>query len=401
MIQTGQVPTYLNPQQQQQLQQMYMKQTQQQQVQACSANTAQPLNTSTTMTASSLTETAMTQPTVTMSVSSANQYEHHNGVDQQITGETSNHPLSATYTAGSTTLTLSEVSSIPPVSGDSQLVSSQCLKPLSVNTKQEPSSMEIDEQGKILLNAKSEVSLNGRSVSAELMDAITTQESSSFTPSSLELTVSTTSASQTTSDIAVSHDMLSGSSTNFNPSSVLTGSSDPTLGSGVVSSNLEAVTVPLAPSSTGVSISPFSSPSYAVSPTPKLTPHSSFSPITTQPLTINPVSSCLSPGSSLHGNPLLSPSLISPNPLHLSPSQNLSLLSPSGSKSLLSTEGQFPIPKISLLLDENAIPTLPKVPSPPLPTDKLSPATPSIFVSIHIINTLGCQIIFPSPPCAY
>lgn len=381
MIQTGQVPSYLNPQQQQQLQQMYLKQ-QQQQAQTCSAdtqNTAQLVNNTTTLSVGDSSDTLVTQPVLTMSVSSANQYEHHNGVEQQTACETSNQTLSSVFTTGPTTFAPSEVNSIP-VTGNSELSAGQCFKPLSVNMK-EPSSLEISDHNKMLLNDKQEVSLNGPSVSAELMEAITSQESSSFTSNSLELNVSTTSASQTTADIPVSHDLLASSSTNFNPSSVLTGSSDPTLSSGAeVSSNSEGVTLPAAPLSADVSISPFSSPSYTVSPTPKLASNS-FSPITSQPLSINPVSVCLSPGSGLHGSHLLSPSLISPNPLQLSPSQNLSLLSPSSSKSLLNNDGQIPIPKISLLLDENAIPTLPKVPSPPLPTDKLSPQTPSIFVS--------------------
>ena len=407
MIQTGQVPSYLNPQQQQQLQQMYLKQQQQQQAQAGSADAqsnGQSVNTSTALSVSGSTETAATsisqpsgaqqpQATATISVSSSqhsqsstNQYEQHNGIEQQQVGETSamhgqlsgNHPQSGALTMVSTSLTSSEISSVP-VSGISRSFSSESLKPLSINTNQEPSSMETDDQDKTLLNTQpvSELSMNGPSVSVELME-----DSSSFNQSSLQLNVSTTSTSQTT-DVQVSHDILSEPSSNFNPSSVLTGSSDPTLGSGAVSSNSEVVTVPSAPSSMGVSISPFSSPSYAVSPTPKFSNHSSFSPIATQPLTINPISSCLSPNSNLHGNHLLSPtSLISPNLMQLSPSQSLSLLSPGGNKSLLSSGGQLPIPKISLLLDENAIPTLPKAPSPPLPTDKLSPPTPSIFVSI-------------------
>lgn len=101
-------------------------------------------------------------------------------------------------------------------------------------------------------------------------------------------------------------------------------------------------------------------------PTPSI---QSLSTSISQPLTINPCN--LSP----------KPSLLSPL---LSPSVSIALASPSSSKSPLTSVGpsNHQVPKLSLLFDGNELPAPPKPPHPPLPTDKLSPPTPSICVSI-------------------
>ncbi|XP_031554855.1 lysine-specific demethylase 6A-like isoform X2 [Actinia tenebrosa] len=137
----------------------------------------------------------------------------------------------------------------------------------------------------------------------------------------------------------------------------LTRSDNPTLGSGGGSTN-------------EYSSSSFSSPTYVSSPTQKFSTSVSFSPNLTQPLTVNACS--LSPSSK---QSLLSPSLISP-PM-------IAMASPSLSKSPLTSgigPSAFQVPKVSLLYDATAIPSPPKQPHPPLPTDKLSPPTPSISV---------------------
>ncbi|XP_067031974.1 lysine-specific demethylase 6A-like isoform X1 [Acropora muricata] len=159
--------------------------------------------------------------------------------------------------------------------------------------------------------------------------------------------------------------------------SPLTGNGDPTLSNGSISS-LAGFT-----NATIMSISPFSSPSYVMSPTQKSPFHStaSLSPSITQPLSIiNPT--CLSPSSGLQGTQsAFSPSLI-PTEL-LSPSKQLTVVSPTSSKSpfnLNSGGDNLAVPKLNLLLDASAIPHPPPTPEPPLPTDRLSPQTPSIYV---------------------
>lgn len=159
--------------------------------------------------------------------------------------------------------------------------------------------------------------------------------------------------------------------------SPLTGNGDPTLSNGPISSYVGFS------SATGMTISPFSSPSYVMSPTQKSPFHTtaSFSPSITQPLSIiNPT--CLSPSSGLQAaQSAFSPSLI-PTDL-LSPSKQLTVVSPLSSKSpfsLSSASDNLTVPKLNLLLDSSAMPHPPPVPDPPLPTDRLSPQTPSICV---------------------
>ena len=177
--------------------------------------------------------------------------------------------------------------------------------------------------------------------------------------------------------------------------SPLTGNNDPTLSNGPVPT-LSGF------SSSGVcvsnmSISPFSSPSYVMSPTQK-SPFAStvsLSPSITQPLTIiNPT--CLSPSSGLQGGQsTFSPSVI-PGDL-LSPSKQLAVVSPGSSKSpfnLSSGGNGLVVPKLNLLFDPMAIPQPPPTPSPPLPTDKLSPQTPSIYVSVPVCLSLLCVVAF-------
>ncbi|KAJ7323700.1 Lysine-specific demethylase 6A [Desmophyllum pertusum] len=163
--------------------------------------------------------------------------------------------------------------------------------------------------------------------------------------------------------------------------SPLTGNGDPTLSNGTISTYSGFSSSNACAS--GMSISPFSSPSYVMSPTQKSPFHttSSLSPSLTQPLSIiNP--SCLSPSSGLQGGQsTFSPSLI-PTEL-LSPSKQLAVVSPGSSKSpfnLSSGGDNLAVPKLNLLFDPNAIPHPPSTPAPPLPTDKLSPQTPSIYV---------------------
>lgn len=167
-------------------------------------------------------------------------------------------------------------------------------------------------------------------------------------------------------------------STNIKPSPLI-GNSDPTLSNGPISTNSG-----LSSAAGGMTISPFSSPSYVMSPTQKSPFHttSTLSPSLTQPLSIiNP--SCLSPSSGLQGgHSTFSPSLI-PADL-LSPSKQLAVVSPGSSKSPFNlTPGgdNLVVPKLNLLFDSNAIPHPPPTPAPPLPTDKLSPQTPIIYVS--------------------
>lgn len=166
--------------------------------------------------------------------------------------------------------------------------------------------------------------------------------------------------------------------------SPLTGNGDPTLSNGPISSYSGFSSSNACAS--GMSISPFSSPSYVMSPTQKSPFHStaSLSPSITQPLSIiNPT--CLSPSSGLQGaQTAFSPSLI-PSDL-LSPSKQLAVVSPGSSKSpfnLSSGGDNMAVPKLNLLFDPMAIPHPPPTPTPPLPTDKLSPQTPSIYVSIQ------------------
>lgn len=164
--------------------------------------------------------------------------------------------------------------------------------------------------------------------------------------------------------------------------SPLTGNSDPTLSNGPIStySGFSSSTG----CASGMTISPFSSPSYVMSPTQKSPFHatSTLSPSLTQPLSIiNP--GCLSPSSGLQGGQsTFSPTLI-PADL-LSPSKQLAVVSPASSKSpfnLSSGGDNLVVPKLNLLFDPNAIPHPPPTPTPPLPTDKLSPQTPIIYVS--------------------
>lgn len=174
--------------------------------------------------------------------------------------------------------------------------------------------------------------------------------------------------------------------------SPLTGNSDPTLSNGPIStySGFSSSTG----CASGMTISPFSSPSYVMSPTQKSPFHttSTLSPSLTQPLSIiNP--GCLSPSSGLQGGQsTFSPSLI-PADL-LSPSKQLAVVSPGSSKSpfnLSSGGDNLVVPKLNLLFDPNAIPHPPPTPAPPLPTDKLSPQTPIIYVStasVSLRNTL-------------
>lgn len=165
--------------------------------------------------------------------------------------------------------------------------------------------------------------------------------------------------------------------------SPLTGNNDPTLSNGPISTYSGFPSA--AGCASGMTISPFSSPSYVMSPTQKSPFHttSTLSPSLTQPLSIiNP--SCLSPSSGLQGGgqSTFSPSLI-PTDL-LSPSKQLAVVSPGSSKSpfnLTSGGGDLVVPKLNLLFDANAIPHPPPTPEPPLPTDKLSPQTPIIYVS--------------------
>ena len=165
-------------------------------------------------------------------------------------------------------------------------------------------------------------------------------------------------------------------------SSPLTGNSDPTLSNGPISSYSAFSTSNACAS--GMAISPFSSPNYVMSPTQKSPFHTgaTLSPSITQPLSINP--SCLSPSSGLHGgHSAFSPSLI-PSDL-LSPTKQLAVISPASSKSpfnLSSGGDSLAVPKLNLFFDSMAIPCPPPMPTPPLPTDKLSPQTPSIYVSI-------------------
>lgn len=140
----------------------------------------------------------------------------------------------------------------------------------------------------------------------------------------------------------------------------LTRSDNPTLGSGG--------------STNEQSSSSFPSPTYVSSPTQKFSTSVSFSPNLSQPLTVN--ASSMSPSSK---QSLLSPSLMSPS--------MIAMASPSLSKSPLTSgigPSAFQVPKVSLLYDATAIPSPPKQPHPPLPTDKLSPPTPSICVSKYV-----------------
>jgi histone demethylase len=76
----------------------------------------------------------------------------------------------------------------------------------------------------------------------------------------------------------------------------------------------------------------------------------------------------------------------------MSPSMSIAMASPSTSKSPLTTgigPSGFQVPKVSLLFDPMAIPCPPKQPYPPLPTDKLSPPTPSINVSTNFCIFVG------------
>lgn len=164
--------------------------------------------------------------------------------------------------------------------------------------------------------------------------------------------------------------------------SPLTGNSDPTLSNGPISTY--AGFSSSTGCASGMTISPFSSPSYVMSPTQKSPFHttSTLSPSLTQPLSIiNP--GCLSPSSGLQGGQsTFSPTLI-PADL-LSPSKQLAVVSPGSSKSpfnLSSGGDNLAVPKLNLLFDPNAIPHPPPTPTPPLPTDKLSPQTPIIYVS--------------------
>lgn len=164
--------------------------------------------------------------------------------------------------------------------------------------------------------------------------------------------------------------------------SPLTGNGDPTLSNGPISSYSGFS------SASGMVVSPFSSPSYVMSPTQKSPFHTtaSLSPSISQPLSIiNPT--CLSPSSGLQGvQSTFSLSLI-PTDL-LSPSKQLAVVSPSSSKSpfnLSSGGDNLMLPKLNLLFDPMAIPHPPPTPTPPLPTDKLSPQTPSICVSIIMV----------------
>ncbi|XP_048588663.1 lysine-specific demethylase 6A isoform X1 [Nematostella vectensis] len=117
----------------------------------------------------------------------------------------------------------------------------------------------------------------------------------------------------------------------------------------------------------GSSAAPFPSPSYV---TASFSTGVSYSPSLSQPLTVNPCS--LSPTS--NQPQLLSPSL-------MSPSVGLALASPSAKSPLLGgASGSTQVPKLCLLKDPSIIPSPPKAPYPPLPTDKLSPPTPSIWV---------------------
>ena len=170
--------------------------------------------------------------------------------------------------------------------------------------------------------------------------------------------------------------------------SPLTGNSDPTLSNGPMSTYSGFSSS--AAGASGMSMSPFSSPShYVMSPTQKSPFHttaSQLSPSLTQPLSIiNPT--CLSPSSGLQGaQTAFSPASLIPTDL-LSPSKQLAVVSPGSSKSPfnLSSGGDMVIPKLNLLFDSNAIPHPPSTPAPPLPTDKLSPQTPSIYVSISLV----------------
>ena len=171
--------------------------------------------------------------------------------------------------------------------------------------------------------------------------------------------------------------------------SPLTGTSDPTLSNGPMSM-YTGFPSSAAGAASGIStISPFSPPShYVMSPTQKSPFHttaSQLSPSLTQPLSIiNP--SCLSPSSGLQGGQsAFSPASLIPTDL-LSPSKQLAVISPSSSSkspfNLSSGGDNLAIPKLNLLCDSNALPHPPDTPLPPLPTDKLSPQTPSIYVSM-------------------
>ncbi|XP_022796403.1 lysine-specific demethylase 6A-like [Stylophora pistillata] len=169
--------------------------------------------------------------------------------------------------------------------------------------------------------------------------------------------------------------------------SPLTGTSDPTLSNGPMSTYTGFPSSAAGAASGLSTISPFSPPShYVMSPTQKSPFHptaSQLSPSLTQPLSIiNP--SCLSPSSGLQGGQsAFSPASLIPTDL-LSPSKQLAVISPSSSSKSpfnLSTGGDnLAVPKLNLLFDSNALPHPPDTPLPPLPTDKLSPQTPSIYV---------------------
>ena len=167
--------------------------------------------------------------------------------------------------------------------------------------------------------------------------------------------------------------------------SLLTGNGDPTLSNGPIS-NYSVFS-----SASGMTVSPFSSPSYVMSPMQKSPFHTtvSLSPSISQPLSIiNPT--CLSPSSGLQGvQSTFSPSLV-PTDL-LSPSKQLAVVSPNSSKSpfnLSSGGDNLVLPKLNLLFDPTEIPHPPPTPTPPLPTDKLSPQTPSICVSMQCVVKL-------------
>lgn len=211
---------------------------------------------------------------------------------------------------------------------------------------------------------------------------------------------SLTTGSSTTTEASLTSGMDTTLLTEINCSagikpSPLTGNSDPTLSNGPIStySGFSSATG----CASGMTISPFSSPSYVMSPTQKSPFHttSTLSPSLTQPLSIiNP--SCLSPSSGLQGGQsTFSPSLI-PADL-LSPSKQLAVVSPGSSKSpfnLTSGGGDLVVPKLNLLFDANAIPHPPPTPAPPLPTDKLSPQTPIIYVSttsVSLGDTILCK----------
>lgn len=207
-----------------------------------------------------------------------------------------------------------------------------------------------------------------------LNEGIGYQSSSGFTVASFESSLSGKATS-------VASRMDTSVLSEINPASLaevtrspLSGSRDPNLSAYPISSAADIPATSISTIGTAL-ISPFASPHYVMSPTQKLPfPSVSLSPSITQPLTVNP--SCLSPSAGF-SPPLISPGLLSPN-------KQIALASPNASKSPFTVAGGgngLGVPKISLLFDPNEIPSLPLPLSPPLATDKLSPATPSIYVS--------------------